>query len=99
MSSTRANAQATAAIAPAIDISGNDITPGDTGVTPSVRDRPRRRVRGKRAEAVNPAEAPRMKSGSWTETVYRVVVAADRLMTMDELRDALAKARNLEEAW
>jgi hypothetical protein len=40
-----------------------------------------------------------MKSGSWTETVYRVVVAADRLMTMDELRDALAKARNLEEAW
>jgi hypothetical protein len=40
-----------------------------------------------------------MKSGSWTETVYQVVVAADRLMTMDELRDALAKARNLEEAW
>jgi hypothetical protein len=99
MSSTRANAQATAAIARAIKISGNDIMAGDIEVTPSVRDRPRRRVRGKRAEAVNPAEAPRMKSGSWTETVYQVVVAADRLMTMDELRDALAKARNLEEAW
>jgi hypothetical protein len=40
-----------------------------------------------------------MKSGSWTETVYRVVVAADRLMTMDELRDAVAKFRTLEKAW
>ncbi len=40
-----------------------------------------------------------MKSGSWTETVYQVVVAADRLLTMDELRDALAKIRKLEKAW
>jgi hypothetical protein len=40
-----------------------------------------------------------MKSGSWTETVYRVVTAADRLMTMDELRDAVGKVRTLEEAW
>jgi hypothetical protein len=40
-----------------------------------------------------------MKSGSWTETVYRVVVAADRLMTMDELRDTVAKVRTLEKAW
>jgi hypothetical protein len=48
---------------------------------------------------VDPTEAPRMKSGSWTETVYRVVVAADRLMTMDELRDAVGKVRTLEKAW
>jgi hypothetical protein len=34
-----------------------------------------------------------MKSGSWTETVYRVVIAADRLMTMDELKDAVGKVR------
>jgi hypothetical protein len=67
--------------------------------SPSVRDRPRRRVRGKRAEAANPAEAPRMKPGSWTETVYQVVAGADRLLTMDELRDALGKARKLENAW
>ena len=40
-----------------------------------------------------------MKSGSWTETVYRVVVAADRLMSMDELRDAVGKVRMLEKAW
>jgi hypothetical protein len=40
-----------------------------------------------------------MKSGSWTETVYQVVIAADRLMTMDELRDALGKIRKLERAW
>jgi hypothetical protein len=66
--------------------------------SPSVRDRPRRRARGKRAGAVNPAEPPRMKSGSWTETVYMVVVAADRLLTMDELRDALGKVRKLENA-
>ena len=37
-----------------------------------------------------------MKSGSWTETVYRVAIAADRLMTMDELRDAVGKVRTLE---
>src|SRR5262245_6324055 len=65
---------------------------------PTIRDRPRRRVRG-RARAVDPNEAPRLKSGSWTETVYRVVIAADRLMTMDELRDAVAKVRTLEKAW
>jgi hypothetical protein len=41
-------------------------------------------------------EAPRMKSGSWTETVYRVAIAANRLMTMDELRDAVGKVRTLE---
>jgi len=40
-----------------------------------------------------------MKPGSWTETVYQVVVAADRLLTMDELKDALAKIRKLEKAW
>ena len=40
-----------------------------------------------------------MKSGSWTETVYRVVIAADRLMTVDELRDAVGKVRTLEKAW
>jgi hypothetical protein len=66
---------------------------------PTIRDRPRRRVRGNRARAMDPNEAPRMKSGSWTETVYRVVIAADRLMTMDELRDAVGKARTLEKAW
>jgi hypothetical protein len=65
---------------------------------PTIRDRPRRRVRG-RARALDPTEAPQMKSGSWTETVYRVVIAADRLMTMDELRDAVAKVRTLEKAW
>jgi hypothetical protein len=48
---------------------------------------------------MDPTEAPRMKSGSWTETVYRVVIAADRLMTMDELRDAVGKVRTLEKAW
>jgi hypothetical protein len=48
---------------------------------------------------MDPTEAPRMKSGSWTETVYRGVIAADRLMTMDELRDAVAKVRTLEKAW
>src|SRR5262245_17692645 len=64
---------------------------------PTIRDRPRRRVRGNRA--MDPTRAPRMKSGSWTETVYRVVVAADRLMTMDELKDAVAKVRTLEKAW
>jgi hypothetical protein len=48
---------------------------------------------------MDPTEAPRMKSGSWTETVYRVVIAADRLMTMDELRDAVGKVRTLENAW
>jgi hypothetical protein len=56
-------------------------------------------VRGKRAGTTNPTEAPRMKSGSWTETVYEVVVAADRLMTMDELREALGEVRKLEKAW
>ena len=66
---------------------------------PTIRDRPRRRVRGNRARAMDPTEAPRMKSGSWTETVYRVVIAADRLMTMDELRDAVGKVRTLEKAW
>jgi hypothetical protein len=65
---------------------------------PTIRDRPRRRVRG-RARAVDPNEAPRLKSGSWTETVYRVVIAADRLMTMDELRDAVGKVRTIEKAW
>ena len=40
-----------------------------------------------------------MKSGSWTETVYGVVIATDRLMTMDELRDAVGKVRTLEKAW
>lgn len=60
---------------------------------------PRRRVRGKRAGTMNLTEAPRMKSSSWTETVYQVVVAADRLMTMDELRDSLGKVRKLEKAW
>jgi hypothetical protein len=40
-----------------------------------------------------------MKSGSWTETVYQVVAGADRLMAMDELRDALGKVRKLENAW
>jgi hypothetical protein len=40
-----------------------------------------------------------MKPGSWTETVYQVVAAADRLLTMDELRDALGKVRKLEKAW
>jgi hypothetical protein len=60
---------------------------------PAIRDRPRRRVGGNRA--LDPTEAPRMKSGSWTETVYRVVIAADRLMTMDELRDAVGKVRTL----
>jgi hypothetical protein len=48
---------------------------------------------------MDPTEAPRMKSGSWTETVYRVVIAADRLITMDELRDAVGKVRTLEKAW
>src|SRR5262249_38062055 len=66
---------------------------------PTIRDRPRRRARRNRAGAVVPTEAPRMKSGSWTETVYRVVVAADRLMSMDELRDAVGKVRMLEKAW
>jgi hypothetical protein len=66
---------------------------------PTIKDRPRRRVRGNRARAVEPNDAPRMKSGSWTETVYRVVIAADRLMTMDELRDAVGKVRTLEKAW
>jgi hypothetical protein len=66
---------------------------------PTIRDRPRRRVRGNRAGAIDPTEAPRMKSGSWTETVYRVVIAADRLMTVDELRDAVGKVRTLEKAW
>src|SRR5262245_32652835 len=66
---------------------------------PTISDRPRRRVRGNRARAMDPTEAPRMKSGSWTETVYRVVIAADRLMTMDELKDAVAKVRTLEKAW
>jgi hypothetical protein len=70
-----------------------------TPSSPGVIDRPRRRVRGKRAEAVNPTEAPRMKSGSWTETVYQVVAGADHLMTMNELRDALGKVRKLEKAW
>src|SRR5215475_10770802 len=65
---------------------------------PTITDRPRRRVRG-RARAMDPNEAPRLKSGSWTETVYRVVIAADRLMTMDELRDAVGKVRTLEKAW
>ena len=63
---------------------------------PTIRDRPRRRVRGNTTRAMDPNEAPRMKSGSWTETVYRVVIAADRLMTMDELRDAVGKVRTLE---
>jgi hypothetical protein len=48
---------------------------------------------------MDPTEAPRMKSGSWTETVYRVVIATDRLMTMDELKDAVGKVRTLEKAW
>ena len=70
-----------------------------SATSPAMRDSPRRRRRGNRAGAVDPSEAPRMKSGSWTETVYRVVTAADRLMTMDELRDAVGKVRTLEEAW
>jgi hypothetical protein len=65
----------------------------------SVRDRPRRRVRGKRAATIGPTGAPRVKPGSWTETVYQVVVAADRLLTMDELRDSLGRVRKLEKAW
>ena len=65
----------------------------------TITDRPRRRARGTRAGALDPTEAPRMKSGSWTETVYEVVIATDRLMTMDELRDAVGKVRTLEKAW
>ena len=65
----------------------------------TITDRPRRRARGTRAGAIDPTEAPRMKSGSWTETVYGVVIATDRLMTMDELRDAVGKVRTLEKAW
>ena len=65
----------------------------------SLRDRPRRRVRGKQLEVVEHIVAPRMKPGSWTETVYQVVASADRLMTMDELREALGKVRKLEKAW
>ena len=40
-----------------------------------------------------------MKSGSWTETVYQVIAGADRLLTMDELKDVLGKVRKLEKAW
>jgi hypothetical protein len=65
--------------------------------SPSVIDRPRRRARSKPPAGI--AEAPRVKSGSWTETVYQVVTAADRLMTMDELRKALGKVRKLEKGW
>jgi len=95
MSSTRSDAKANAAIARAMDTSGNDVIE----IVPGMIDRPRRRVRGKRAEAIKPAEPPRMKSGSWTETVYHVVTGADRLLSMDELRDAVGKVRKLENAW
>jgi hypothetical protein len=67
--------------------------------SPTIKDRPRRRVRSTKAGAMGCTEAPRMKPGSWTETVYQVVAGADRLLTMDELRDALGKARKLENAW
>jgi hypothetical protein len=40
-----------------------------------------------------------MKSDSWTEAVYRVVTAADRLMTMDELKNELARTRAVGKAW
>jgi hypothetical protein len=55
----------------------------------------RRRARGK----VLGSGAPQMKPGSWTEAVYQVVVVADRLITMDELRDELAKTRKVENGW
>jgi hypothetical protein len=69
-----------------------------TPFSPSIKDYPRRRMRGNRANVIDRAD-PRMKSGSWTETVYQVVTTADRLLTMDELRDALGKVRKLENAW
>jgi hypothetical protein len=59
----------------------------------------RRRARRDKARVVASSEPPQMKAGSWTEAVYQVVVAADRLMTMEELRHELAKTRKVENGW
>jgi hypothetical protein len=64
-----------------------------------VRPPVRRRARGQTTKGSSTDHPPQMKSDSWTEAVYRVVTAADRLMTMDELRNELARTRAVGKAW
>jgi hypothetical protein len=56
-------------------------------------------AREKARATLGPKDPPEMRSGSWTEAIWHIVVAEDRLMTMEELRTELAKVRPVDSVW